>query len=377
MSFIKKSEEKFEAKRLSRQKDENVPSYPVCLNCGTELKGMYCHKCGQYASEKTTKFKAFISEYLMTTYPIDSQIAPTLWQLIARPGYITNEFIAGKYNSYVHPLKLNLFFLFIVITVLVLFSTPERAETKMMDILHNEQVFLNMTISELVLDKDYVLKMKESDRDTVTIFCNVNIAKKHADIFTVLDARMSSESIPRDTLLVSLPSVLLDDRVFVERNEGFYGISYDIDFINTNEDLDLVAKVGSEMSELFLKYLPLIILLTCPLMAWAVRIFNRKGQKNYMHCFVFSLHYTAFLEIFLLVLYLISDMFHIEGSYILLWVVLAAALLYLATAHKRVFEDRNYIIALFKSLFINLFYAIVMFVMVLIVFLASVVVIMM
>lgn len=38
-----------EAVRLRRIRRHTRPGYTHCMNCGTRLKGMYCHQCGQYA----------------------------------------------------------------------------------------------------------------------------------------------------------------------------------------------------------------------------------------------------------------------------------------------------------------------------------------
>ena len=38
-----------EAARLRYVRRHTHPQYERCMNCGTPLKGMYCHQCGQYA----------------------------------------------------------------------------------------------------------------------------------------------------------------------------------------------------------------------------------------------------------------------------------------------------------------------------------------
>ena len=45
-----------ELKRLKRVRRKTVPSYTHCKNCGAELKGMYCHRCGQYALDVEQPF---------------------------------------------------------------------------------------------------------------------------------------------------------------------------------------------------------------------------------------------------------------------------------------------------------------------------------
>ena len=85
------------------QKD-GVPPYRNCLNCGADLQGMYCHKCGQQASSPTPKVGEFILEYLNNAYIWDPKFFLTIWNLVRRPGFLTNEFNAGRFVAYEHPL---------------------------------------------------------------------------------------------------------------------------------------------------------------------------------------------------------------------------------------------------------------------------------
>lgn len=47
-------------------------------------------------------------------------------------------------------------------------------------------------------------------------------------------------------------------------------------------------------------WLPLIILLTIPFMAFILKVLYRKKKMNYMSHFVFSLHFCAVLFLYLL-----------------------------------------------------------------------------
>ena len=99
---------------------EEVAPYKQCLNCGTDLQGVYCHKCGQQASNPTPKVWEFILEYMNNAFIWDTKCFLTIWNLVRRPGFLTNEFNAGKFVSYENPLKLNMFFLFVFVTIFLL-----------------------------------------------------------------------------------------------------------------------------------------------------------------------------------------------------------------------------------------------------------------
>jgi hypothetical protein len=95
-----------ELKRLRRIRKKTVPGYTYCKNCGTKLEGMYCHCCGQYALDIYQPFWKYLRQYIENVYQFDSKIWQTLWLMFTRPGFLTNEFNAGKINSYVHPFRL-------------------------------------------------------------------------------------------------------------------------------------------------------------------------------------------------------------------------------------------------------------------------------
>ena len=50
-------------KKRRKSKPENIQEgipYTNRLNCGSELKGMYCHVCGQKATSKTPTILGFV-----------------------------------------------------------------------------------------------------------------------------------------------------------------------------------------------------------------------------------------------------------------------------------------------------------------------------
>ena len=89
-------EGRLERKRIERQIKESQIPYSHCKNCGTELQGVYCHNCGQYAKDLKQSFGSYIMEYLSNTYNLDGRIFQTIWLLFRKPGFLTKEFLQGK-----------------------------------------------------------------------------------------------------------------------------------------------------------------------------------------------------------------------------------------------------------------------------------------
>ena len=94
----------------------------ACLNCGAELAGPYCAQCGQEATERNVPLRVLLKELLDTLFSLDARLFQTTRQLLAKPGYLTNEYIAGRRIRYVAPLRLYLFTSFVFFLLLAAFE---------------------------------------------------------------------------------------------------------------------------------------------------------------------------------------------------------------------------------------------------------------
>ncbi|MDG6349387.1 DUF3667 domain-containing protein [Luteimonas sp. 8-5] len=85
----------------------------TCQNCGTELLGPHCYKCGQPVHGLVRHFGSIIGDFLDSVFDLDSRTPRTIWPLLAKPGYLTCEYFEGRRVRYVSPVRL-FFFLSIV-----------------------------------------------------------------------------------------------------------------------------------------------------------------------------------------------------------------------------------------------------------------------
>ena len=81
----------------------------VCENCHLTLQGPFCGQCGQKAESTLKYFWTVILHLLDDILSFDSRAMRTLFPLISRPAFLTNEYIAGRRVHYVPPLRLYLF----------------------------------------------------------------------------------------------------------------------------------------------------------------------------------------------------------------------------------------------------------------------------
>jgi hypothetical protein len=94
-------------RRFGGAKDTGPP-LTHCENCGAELQGHWCAKCGQPAIEYRRSFRYVVADLLNEFLNWDSKFFTTIALLILKPWRLTNEFLAGKRVRYVNPLRLYL-----------------------------------------------------------------------------------------------------------------------------------------------------------------------------------------------------------------------------------------------------------------------------
>lgn len=75
-----------------------------CTNCGARLADRYCGRCGQ-DSHVTLSFGHFLHEFVEGLFHLDSKFWRTLRTLVIRPGVLTDEYLAGKRQSYSPPFR--------------------------------------------------------------------------------------------------------------------------------------------------------------------------------------------------------------------------------------------------------------------------------
>src|SRR5207253_1848773 len=98
----------FERTPGRRRAKDTTPALTHCENCGAELQGHWCAKCGQPAIEYRRSFRHVVADLLNEFLNWDSKFFTTIALLILKPWRLTNEFLAGKRVRYVNPLRLYL-----------------------------------------------------------------------------------------------------------------------------------------------------------------------------------------------------------------------------------------------------------------------------
>jgi Protein of unknown function (DUF3667) len=136
------------------RKNNEPPALTHCEDCGAELHGRYCSQCGQVAVDYHRSFRHVIADVAESFLNWDSKFTKTLGLLLLSPGWLTNQFVAGRRTRYLHPLRVYLlvsivFFLcarFVPLQV----SPPDAAKMTAKERAEVEQAMQNPGIPEAV-----------------------------------------------------------------------------------------------------------------------------------------------------------------------------------------------------------------------------------
>ena len=147
-----------------------------CLNCGTALTGDYCHACGQKAHVHRS-LAAFFHDLVHGVFHFEGKIWRTLPMLAWRPGELTRSYIDGKRMSYVSPIALFLFCVFLMFAVASLTGLT-KIPTKQ----------IKADVAEQVKERETTLRQQEADRserlkaDRSTVGIDAEIAQTQREL---------------------------------------------------------------------------------------------------------------------------------------------------------------------------------------------------
>jgi hypothetical protein len=77
-----------------------------CRNCDTALLGPYCSHCGQRNSEYAVSLRVLAQDFADEYLSFDSRLFRTVLNLFFRPGFLTRQYLIGRRERYVRPLRL-------------------------------------------------------------------------------------------------------------------------------------------------------------------------------------------------------------------------------------------------------------------------------
>lgn len=366
----------------------------ICENCHQELNGHFCANCGQSSDSTLKYFWAVIMHLLDDIFSFDSRASRTLWPLITRPAFLTNEYFAGRRVHYVPPLRLYLFISIVFFITLKYFVTADDANS--IDINGNKEVVTQVKahIKQLKTERNSLQPSLESTEDLAeTTRLNEEVAKfnnyladlnreytsgQNKQLIKITrdlvelefdkaeDPLSSNEQIRFDTLVKKRIKVLNGDLISEELTIGNNedgSLSFDFLSVEQNKKLneftDELKEKGEKafnsdtgpLIDQVIGKLPQLMFILLPLFAALLKVMFIFSKRLYMEHLTVALHSHSFIFITVLlseILSLLEEYFTenspsiasflgVVGGGLLVWIPI-----YLFLMQKRVYKQGKF-----------------------------------
>ncbi|MEM7372628.1 MAG: DUF3667 domain-containing protein [Bacteroidota bacterium] len=265
----------------------NPPLQPMdsCMNCGRSLDptDAYCPSCGQKNVDRKVPFWVFLGEFVGKQFRLDGKWWRSLKPFLIRPGFLTNEFIAGRRKRYAPPIQ---FFLFIGFFCFLLVNKYFDREVSQQDI---EKGNFRIT----VIDKEEIDNMLEEYIYEQAIKAQQNPKDFFQQIF---------KQIPIVLLLV-LPMYAVLLRGFYFRS-GIFLVEHLVFLLHTHAFLFVLLGLNFLLAMLGVYHGTITLICLAIFLVYLFmsmrRVYQKRRLKIVLHLILLGLCYVLIVPFFLI-----------------------------------------------------------------------------
>jgi hypothetical protein len=295
------------------RKDKN------CLNCGTNVVGKFCHKCGQENTEPGMTVWGLVSHFFYDITHFDGKYFDTLRFLFRKPGYLSRAFMEGKRASFVDPVKMYIFtsaFFFLLFYSFFLKMEGEELESGIFNVkeLSDRLQILDTTSNDYEFKNTYLILNKT---DTILNLGDMKAVDRFRDsLDQLLKQKAGMDSLLRkkeqigllnmpayssrkeyDSLQNLLPEVKKDSRLYrllayrqITINEKYGGVT---------------GKYIAHLIDRFLHSFPTLLFVSLPMLALLLTLlYIRRKKFLYVNHGIYLIHLYIFTFILLIPFFL-------------------------------------------------------------------------
>jgi Protein of unknown function (DUF3667) len=267
----------------------STESIHTCKSCGNEFRGSFCNICGErvrVAADRT--FRSFLNDVIQAVTLADNKFVRSLWLIISKPGFVSNEIANGRTVRYMNPVSvffvLNLvYFLFPIVQLFNASLTTQMIAP------------LGFLLTETIARKMADMHMNMQSFQLVYNLKTVGLAKLLVMVFVIL------ASIPLNFL-------------YRKRNRYFtdhFGYAVELAcfnlFVNaiTVDIVTTIIPIGSYIGEGVVT--SLFIATNLYFLIRASRVFyNERGWRLFVKSAVMILFLKVALELYRMVLFFVT-----------------------------------------------------------------------
>ncbi|HTD39681.1 MAG TPA: DUF3667 domain-containing protein [Mucilaginibacter sp.] len=270
-----------------------------CLNCGSILQGHYCHNCGQENLELHESFGHMMNHAISDYFHFDHQFFHTLKPLLFKPGFLTNEYMAGRRAQYLHPVKMYIFIS--IVYFLLLFQNSHKVVTTQPGTGKpvTAEKALDSVNNKIARDKNLSAEQKKKIQKEVN---KAKVVTSYGGVINVTedadDKRGRNTWFAPTTKDTTYEQYLANQKKLPENEQdGFMTKLFN------KKKIEYHREYGDRAKEVFLEELkhntPKMMFLLLPLFALILRVAFWKNKKFYVEHLIYSFHFHCFLFLFL------------------------------------------------------------------------------
>lgn len=252
----------------------DAPFSEHCLNCGHDTaEAVYCPACGQKNEPPANSVVAIASDYAEDVLALDGKFLRSLVPLLLRPGRLTAEYMAGRKQRYVRPLRL-----YLILSLAFFFALSIQAGLSGDD--DSSQVIITNDEGERVALPGGTGALPDSTREKVE--------RARASAWSDSSGNIGFDD-SGDKLNVNIGRTgwaFADSQL--ARREAY---------LRTLDSEEFVRRMKRSLRANF----PKLLFLLLPLFALLLQLLYLRQQRYYLQHFVFALHlHSVFFALLLL-----------------------------------------------------------------------------
>lgn len=307
-----------------------------CQNCGRTVEQKYCPNCGQKNTETRQSFHHLFTHFVEDFTHYDGAFWKTIKYLLFRPARLTKEYLIGKRQAYVAPVKLYIFISFITFLIISMLPSPDEG----------------MISAEVKAGPQIIEQVKQPRLDE-----SEDVYPNFLDISTV-DYRIKNPMTYKSVKEMDSIEALKPDSLQLSSMERKMGAKL-IKLYEHNTSSD----VGDKFASSFGRNLPKALFFYLPVFAFWLWIFHGKKRWYFFDHGIFTLHYFSFLLLTTTLMFLIRSFALLSDketvqiiAFSAIIIMLCWQVFYFFRAHRNMYGE-NIIINFLKGItmfFINM-----------------------
>ena len=265
-----------------------------CLNCNTEVYGKYCHVCGQENVEPVETAWHLVTHFFNDITHFDGKFFSTLKYLIARPGFVSREYMVGRRASYLNPVRM---YVFTSAVFFLIFFTVNHFDEKNVKTTVNGKEVSEIKKMDSTTFKEFTKVINDGKPMTRDEFSSyVDTMRKSGTI------RFAPGNYRDKAQYDSLLKAGVKKHNWLERKLVYKQIELDQKY--QHDGNKILASFINALTHSF----PQMLFISLPLFALMLKwLYNRNKNFYYANHAIFSIHLYVFVFIFLLLLIGISQ----------------------------------------------------------------------